>query len=152
MSLVFKRDESIKQLVEATGLLINEAIEIFGGINQEELNVKELSQFSKSLINRIEKTSMILDALESVPNEQIIECRLQLQIGIDKLYVQLTNIKSEWAERVLLGEATNSELIDYGNFCFELALKLINRVSQSVIESAKAPPEIKLLLDEDEDY
>ena len=136
-----REDSPIDQLVAATHHLIEESIGIFTGLSLPDLTPSELNKLGTNLLKSIDRTSTIVDRLDGIPNPDLIKLRITLQQGIDQLYTTLINVKTDWANRVVALELNGSQTIDYGAFCYSLALKLTERVSQAVIENNHLPEE-----------
>ena len=104
-----------------------------------DLSASDLNKLATNIIKSIDKTSVVVDRLNGIPNPDLIKLRLTLQTGIDRLYTTLLDVKTDWATRVLSMETTAKETIDYGSFCYELALKLTTRVSEAVLKNNELP-------------
>lgn len=148
-NIIFKADDGVQQLVQATQLLIDESIYVFANLSIDEFNDRELNRLAKVLLNNIDKTQHMITAITSLPNEQIVECRIKLQQAIDKLYVCLTSTHQQYQQLLLSGELDNNGAVAYADFCWSLSLKLLERATAADMMSL---PEPTVIDDELEEY
>ena len=130
-NLELTRESGLTQLVNGSLMLIDESADVFAHIVVSEVSEKDLNRYANSILKNIESATNTINALEGIASEELTQCRVKLQQSVDRLYTQLIASKNEWQQRLLLGEA---DPINYANFCHALALKLIARASQSVVE------------------
>ncbi len=137
-NLVFSYDDGVSQLAAASQILIDEAIAIFSTLNIEELNFKQLNSFANTLLKNIDNTNTVVTALTGIPNEELVRCQLQLQQSIDKLYICLTETHNHWQSNIYSGDGNADDMIMYASFCSSLALKLLSRANQAVVQPENA--------------
>lgn len=148
-NIELRQDSPINQLVEAVEGLIMEAVDIYSNISIEDLSTNNLNRLANTILRNIDKADKVVKQVEGIPSPEITKCKIKLQKAIDRLYTELTLVKNDFAERILTLECSGRDVINYSDFCFNLSLKLVDRVSEVVLANNQLPT--TTILDEEED-
>ena len=148
-NLNLRQDSPVDQLVVLVENLIDEALDIYSNISLEDLSTSSLNKLAGTILKNIDKADNVITKLEGIPSPEIIRCRLKLQMATDSLYKDLCSVKDDFANRVIRLECSGADLINYTDFCFNLSLKLVDRVSSAVLEGNKLPESEPVVINEE---